>query len=117
MLQCILDCYPVRGVEDEELLDQVIELLVDTVCRRYDLLQGTKIIDFSEDEILSLTDNARHALTSFRLCLVALGFGQSSLLPSLKYSGLCLAPDLAKLSGILPITCSIMARCSRLSCV
>lgn len=65
----------------------------------------------------TLTCKLRHARTSFLLCLLAFGFGQLSLLPSLKYSGLLRAPARANRSGILPMTCSIMARCSRLSCV
>ena len=63
------------------------------------------------------TCNTFVALTSFRLCFVTLGFGQSSRLPSLKYSGLLAAPLRAKRSGILPMTISIMARCSKLSWV
>lgn len=57
------------------------------------------------------------ARTSLLLARVALGLGQSNLLPSLKYSGLERAPERAKRSGILPMTISIIARCSKLSCV
>jgi len=57
----------------------------------------------------------RVARTSFLLCLDALALGQSSLPPSLKNSGLDRAPARPNRSGILPMTISIIARCSRLS--
>jgi hypothetical protein len=127
MRQCLANRYAVCRIEMQQFSDQVLELHVDGVSRRDVLLPRETTDDEHPDqrertlwlEEKTQTSSGLIARTSFLLeVLIFLCFGgQSSLLPSLKNSPLVLAALLAKVWGIGPMTASIMARCSRLSCV
>lgn len=116
--ECVPDSDTLCRVKCQELLDEIQKSFVYRIHwgdhilinRRSDWILGSQSVE--------RTCKGRVARTSFLLCrVVDLGLGQSSFAPSLKNSGFDLAPARAKRSGILPITASIMARCSRLSCV
>ena len=92
VVQRFPNCDPLCWVEGQQLAYKVQEVLVDDIRWRDDFLSQ---ICGNVDEVRNLwilTDNGRHARTSFLLCLVALGFGQSNRGPSLKYSGFERAP-------------------------
>src|ERR1700761_4038620 len=93
-------------------------MTIDDIVRWYNILEQKSLeSSIRARERCRLTDKGRVARTSFLLCREAFAFGQSSLTLSLKNSGFDLAPARAKRSGIFPMTISIIARCSRLSCV
>jgi len=118
MLEGVAHSYSVRGVKCEQFAHEVEERPVVVVDRNDDLLRvRIKISMHHNPDSSQRTSSALVARTSFLLCLVALTGGQSSLLCSLKYSALFPAPLRAKRSGMRPMTISIMAKCSRLSCV
>jgi hypothetical protein len=122
MLEGVTHPYSVRGVKSEQFAHEVEERPVVVVDWDNDLLCvriGTEISTHARTIPIRTqrTSSALVARTSFLLCLVALAEGQSSLFCSLKYSAFCAAPLRAKRSGMLPMTISIMAKCSRLSCV
>jgi hypothetical protein len=114
----VADGEPLRGVEREQAADEVEEVAVDVVRRRHDLLRGgVSIARTAARTIVARTAIGLHARTSFLLWRDDFAFGQSRRAASLKYSGFARAPERAKRSGMRPMTTSIIARCSRLSCV
>ena len=116
MAESILHCDPLGRIENQQFGDEIEELPVDIVDWWDDILQGVSLEHNGKKEE-ARTAKGRVARTSFLLCREALGLGQSSFAPSLKYSGWERAPARAKRSGIFPMTISIIARCSRLSWV
>jgi len=106
---------PLCWVKGQQLAHEVQEVFVDDVRGRDDFLSRTCGNVHKVRNECILTDNGRHARTSFLLCLLALGFGQSSRGPSLKYSGFERAPWRPNRSAIRPMTISIIAKWSRLS--
>ena len=115
VIQCFPNSDPLCWVKGQQLAYKVQEVLVDDVRGRDNFLSKKCGNVYEVRSQCTLTVNGRHARTSFLLCLDALGFGQSSRGPSLKYSGFERAPWRPKRSAIRPMTISIIARWSRLS--
>ena len=115
MVQCFPNGDPLCWVEGQQLAYEIQEVLVDDIRGSDDFLSRIYENVGKARDRYTLTDNGRHKRTSFLLCLLALGFGQSSRGPSLKYSGFERAPWRPKRSGIRPMTISIIAKWSRLS--
>lgn len=119
MSKCVSYGDSVSRVESQEFPHKIQEVAIESIATLNNFLykvddQYTVTVHRKEAE---RTCSGFVAFTSFLLCRDDLEVGQASLAPSLKNSGLLRAPERANLSGIRPITASIMARCSRLSCV